>query len=99
MAHKGFIHPLNLCRLMSSDLGSRSLGTRMRKPLNNQWRLSWNGTIWAYANLQRIYQSTDLPTICARHTERSRTHATCSPHRRSFGSKTDKLSSDLNQEI
>jgi len=85
--------------LGSLDLGSRSLGTRMGKPLKNRRCLSRDGAIWACANLRDGVKIIDLPLVSARHTERSRTHATHWSHHRSPSTNTDEFSKGPNQEV
>jgi hypothetical protein len=81
------------------DLGSRSLGTHIGKPLKNRRCLSRDGAIWACANLRDGVKIIDLPLVSARHTERSRTHATHWSHHRSPSTNTDEFSRGPNQEV
>src|ERR1700751_5937514 len=82
-----------------SNLGSRSLGTHIGKPLKNRRCLSRDGAIWACANLRDGVKIIDLPLVSARHTERSRTHATHWSHHRSPSTNTDEFSKGPNQEV
>ena len=84
---------------IKSDLGSRSLGTRMGKPLKNRRCLSRYRTIWACANLRDGVKIIDFPLVYSRHTERSRTHAAHWSRHRSPDPNTDEFSGGPNQEV
>jgi hypothetical protein len=81
------------------DLGSRSLGTHMGKPLKNRRCLSRDRTIWACANLRDGVKIIDFPFVSARHAERSRTYAMHWSRHRSLGPNTDEFSRCPNQEV
>ena len=71
----------------------------MHNPLKNRLYLSRDGTIWACANLRDGAKIIDFPLVSARHTERSRTHATHWSHHRSPSMNTDEFSRGPNQEV